>query len=685
MNFVKSLLQKLRRNYFKIAVGLWFAVAAFLVMWQIPRTAKFKYEFQKAKPWQHETLYAPFDFPIYKSDEVLKAEREQILHDVIPYFSFDIKETAEGHSALLSALTKSNVADNEFDAVMHFYDSVQESGIFAHNKVLESLQPGSDIYVINNKITAIRHAGETRSVTDVTASVVAWMASHEFSNSELIEHLILNNLKVNVFFDEALTRQAETQALNSISETFGMIQANQLIISEGEIVSDAKYQILTSLQRKFGHDIGGVSGGRLIQLGNLLTILIVFFYFFLVLKNVRPNVFQRSKDVVTILILMLLSIIPSFLIIRSNPQMIYLMPIVVTSMIMITLFDTRMAILVQVFTVTIVSLAAPNPFEFFFMQLCAGFASVLCLSKRSNRSAYFLTSLTVFVTYVFVYLAFIMISDDSLKNINYTRIMMFAFNALLTLLALPLCFLFERMFGYVTDVSLLEYSNTNSPLLRKLAIEAPGTFQHSMQVANLCEEVLFAIGGNALLARSGALYHDVGKIRNPQYFIENQVGEYNPHNDLSNRESARIIINHVIDGVEMMRQARVPETIIDFARSHHGTRRTEYFYQMEVRNNPDVDVDPTDFCYHGPIPFSKETAVLMMCDSVEAASRSLKEHTEQNISSLVDGIVDGQFAAHQFDNTDLTLSQISTAKKILKKSLMNIYHVRIAYPNQKER
>ena len=273
-----------------------------------------------------------------------------------------------------------------------------------------------------------------------------------------------------------------------------------------------------------------------------------------------------------------------------------------------------------------------------------------------------------------------LIFDGGLDNFGWNDVGVFAMNTLFTMLTLPLSYLFERLFGFVTDLTLLELSNTNTPLLRKFASEAPGTFQHVMQVADLCEEALFAIGGNMLLARTGAMYHDVGKLKNPLYFTENQSGKYNLHDDLSYYESSQIIINHVIDGIEICRKYHVPEQIIDFVRTHHGTRRTEYFYQMELKENPGEEINEADFRYHGPIPFSKETAVLMMADSVEAASRSLKDKTEESISKLVDGIIDTQIKDNQFINTDLTFRDITTIKKVFKKKLMNIYHVRIAYP-----
>ena len=285
----------------------------------------------------------------------------------------------------------------------------------------------------------------------------------------------------------------------------------------------------------------------------------------------------------------------------------------------------------------------------------------------------------LFVVYFLIYVAFTLLSSTT---IDWSVVGMLGLNTLFTMLSLPLIFLFEKMFRLTTSLTLMELNNTNTPLLRRLATTAPGTFQHSIQVANLCDEVLYEIGGDSLLARTGALYHDVGKIQNPMYFTENQHGGYNSHNDISNVESAQIIISHVLDGIELAKKERLPEQVIDFIRTHHGTRRTEYFYIMEKRQHPDEEVDPADFTYHGPIPFSRETAVLMICDSVEAASRSIKEPDENNISNLVDNIIQKQMDDGQFLNVDLTMRDFTTIKKVLKKKLMSIYHVRIAYPER---
>jgi len=338
-----------------------------------------------------------------------------------------------------------------------------------------------------------------------------------------------------------------------------------------------------------------------------------------------------------------------------------------------------LAFATQVFAVMLISIAVPNPFQFIFMQLVVTVLTTFSMSIKRVHHRFIQTALYIFFGYLIVYLAFTFLSTS---EVDWFDVLLLFFNALFTLLAQPLISVLERIFGLTTSLSLTELSNTNSPLLRQLATTAPGTFQHSIQVANLCEEVLYEIGGDTILARTGALYHDIGKIKNPMYFTENQHGAYSPHNDLSNQESAEIIISHVTDGIELAHKNHIPERIIDFIRTHHGTRRTDYFYISEQKAHPDEEIDPTPFTYHGPAPFSRETAVLMMCDSIEAASHSMKDIDEKKISDLVDNIINKQMEAGQFLNTDLTLRDIETCRKVLKKKLMSIYHVRIAYPEK---
>jgi len=417
------------------------------------------------------------------------------------------------------------------------------------------------------------------------------------------------------------------------------------------------------------------------MVGQAVLIASVFLILFLFLRVKRKEVFSDLRKILLILVSMLIIIIPSFALLRINSDLIMLFPFGILPIILITFFDSKTMIMVHLLTILIIALAVSTAFSFIFLQFIMGFIVLFSLVNHNRRTYYFRTSVYIFVSYVILYIGFKILQEGFFNYSQLNKLTNVGISATLTLLALPLIYGFERVFGMLTDLTLLEYSNTNSPLLRQLAQKAPGTFQHSMQVANLSEEALFAIGGATLLARTGALYHDIGKMLNPLYFIENQMGGYNPHNDLTAAESARIIIDHVVNGIEMARKAGLPEQIIDFIRTHHGDRRVEYFYFMEQKENPGLALDERDFRYRGPIPFSKETAVVMMADSVEAASRSIKNPTEQKLNDLVENIITKQMETNQFVNADITMREIIIVKKILKKKLMNIYHVRIAYPD----
>jgi putative nucleotidyltransferase with HDIG domain len=343
-------------------------------------------------------------------------------------------------------------------------------------------------------------------------------------------------------------------------------------------------------------------------------------------------------------------------------------------------YDTRIAFFVHVVTLILTGFMVPSGFEFLFQQLIAGIIAIISVAEFRKRSQFFLTAIAIFATYSLVYIGMLLIQDGSMQNINYGLFILYAGSAAFTLFSYPLIFAFEKLFGLVTDVTLMELTDTNSPLLRELSLHAPGTFQHSMQVANIAEAAIYEIGGNTLLVRAGALYHDIGKMDMPMYFIENQLSEMNPHDELSYEESARIIISHVYKGIEKAKKHKLPEVLIDFIRTHHGTRVAEYFFNRQRIEFPEEEASDADFRYPGPVPFSKETSVLMMADSVEAASRSIKSHTAESINNLVENIIDKQIEMKQFVNSDLTLKDITRVKKILKKKLLSIYHVRIAYP-----
>lgn len=687
MSKISSFLLKIAHSYQSIFRVLMFLCAIVLVIWQMPRTLKFKYEYQKLRPWQYESLYAPFNFPIYKTAEQLKIEEENFLKDFYPIFIFDVTATNSNKKAMLDEFDSKWNGSQELqlmnrELLEKLYDTIENRGIIAVASQLENLKPESMIDVVRDRVVKTKQLRDFYTMKTATDFISNYLLNVDDDIDKiLINRLLLSHLNQNVLYAEDLTKQSEEQALSSISLTFGMVQKDELVITEGELITDEKYNILNSLKTEYASVEEGNFFNRNLNLyGQVIIVIVVFISLFMALKLVHPELFKESSSINMILVMMLIMIIPSFLIIKYHPTMIYLMPLSIMAMLMVTFFDVRVAIYVQVLTLIIISMVVPNSFRFFIVQFFVSLVAIFVLGRNTSRTRYFVTYAAIFVSYVILQIGVSLVFDGGLDNFGWNDIGVFAMNTLFVMLTLPLSFLFERLFGFVTDMSLLELSNTNSPLLRKLSSEAPGTFQHVMQVADLCEEALFAIGGNMLLARTGAMYHDVGKIKNPFFFTENQHGKYNLHDEMSYYESSQIIINHVADGIEICRKYHVPEQIIDFVRTHHGTRRTEYFYQMELKENPDEEVNEADFRYHGPIPFSKETAVLMMADSVEAASRSLSDKTEESISKLVDGIIDAQVKDNQFINTDLTFRDITVIKKVFKKKLMNIYHVRIAYP-----
>lgn len=688
MSKISSFLSKIGHSYQIIFRTLAFFVALILVVWQMPRTLKFKYEYQKKRPWQYESLYAPFNFPIYKTAEQMKMEEEASLKDFYPIFVYDANITKNNKSDMLQefeAMWRGNDSDKlrNKSVLEKIYDTIENKGIITNISNEYEFKPETMIDVVRDRVIKTKYFRDfytMKSATDFISTCLSDVRSDV--DKTLISRLLLAHLNQNVVYSEDLTKQAEEQALAAISLTFGMVQKDELIISEGELITDEKYNIINSLRREYdAMNADSSFFDRNFNLyGQIVLVAFVFLFLFFAMKLLRPELLKESKTINMILVMMLMVILPSFVVIKHAPDMIYLVPLTISSMLLVTFFDAKVAIYVQTLILVVVSLAVPNSFQFFVIQFFVSLVSIFVLANKTSRSKYFFTSAVVFVSYIVMRIGIALIFDAGLENVSWNDVGVFAMNALFTMLALPLVFLFERVFGFVTDMTLLELSNTNTPLLRKLASEAPGTFQHVMQVADLCEEALFAIGGNMLLARTGAMYHDIGKIKNPLYFTENQTSRYNMHEDMSYNESASIIIQHVLDGIEVCRKYHVPEQIIDFVRTHHGTRRTEYFYQMALRENVDGFVDEADFRYHGPIPFSKETAVLMMADSVEAASRSLADKTEESINKLVDNIIDAQIKDDQFLNANLTFRDVTVVKKVFKKKLMSIYHVRIAYP-----
>ena len=686
MSKINDFFNKIRHNYYVIAKVVAFLVAIALVCWLMPRTGKFKYEYQLSKPWQHETLYAPFDFPIYKDFETLNAETAAASAKVKPVFVFNDDEMTAARKTLLNAF-ESRWGDRDpatreqnINELFAIYDSIENRGIVAYDNATSNLEPEDEVSVIRNKVMRTARYGDFYSMNGATEAVTRMLGlSAANSDKKLLSELLNGALRQNVFYSAEITKAETDKAVGAVSLTYGMVQKDEIIVSEGAVVDAHTYDVLNSLQREYTTRSMSSDESLRVLLSQIFLVGLVFSLMGLYGNKLHKKVFAELRNIVLLLTLMLMIILPSFVLVRFAPGLIYMMPVCLLAIMVGSFFNLRLAFSTQVFAVMLISLVVPNPFLFIFMQLVATVLTVFSMSNTRAHHRFIQAALFVFVGYLLVYVAFTFLSTS---EVDWYDVLLLLLNALFTLLAQPLILMFERIFGVTTSLSLMELSNTNMPLLRQLAATAPGTFQHSIQVANLCEEVLYEIGGDTLLARTGALYHDIGKMQNPMYFTENQHGAYSPHNDLTNVESAAIIISHVTDGIELAHKNHVPERIIDFIRTHHGTRRTDYFYINEQKAHPDEEIDPTPFTYHGPEPFSRETAVLMMADSIEAASHSLKDPDEKKISDMVDGIIDKQMEAGQFLNTDLTLHDIETCRKVLKKKLMSIYHVRIAYPEK---
>lgn len=682
----------LRNHFAGISKFLLFILTIILLVIILPREGKFKYEFRKGKPWMHDNVIAPFDFAIKKPAEELESERQQIVSNVKPYFFVDTGIISRQKAVLDDNFVQrwNTVhppgSSNEIkkrrtlDAIHEIFDSVMQKGIIEMTLSIENQSPDAKVIVITNNIAEERTLSDFLTIQSADKFISERVKSLQNTENDLMISVLENSLVHTIKYDPETTEKEKQELIAKISETRGMIQTGELVISRGELITNDKLRVLESLRIEYESKLGssfkyaGILAGQIILLSVALFSLYLFLFFF------RKEIFNDQKKIVMILLMIVSVVFSTALVVRFNPEYTYLIPVCLVPIIVGIFNDSRLALFSHLITIIITGLIVPNSYEFVFLQLFAGIVTILSIVKLERRSQFLLTSVMVFITYSIIYSGMTLIKEGSTKEMNYTYFLMFGGSAVLTFLSYPIIFVFEKIFGFITDITLLELSNTNNKLLRELAMKAPGTFQHCMQVANLAEEAAYEIGANPLLVRTGAMYHDIGKLDDPQYFIENQSTGLNPHDELTHEESAQIIIQHVIAGVEKAKKYKLPEQVIDFIRTHHGTRKTEYFYSLAVKDNPDEVVDPRIFTYHGPEPFSKETALLAMADVVEAASRSLQKPDEDSVSKMVEKVIDRQVEARQFDNADITLRDLKKIKKVFRKRLMNMYHLRIEYP-----
>jgi putative nucleotidyltransferase with HDIG domain len=658
-----------------------------LISFFLPKQPRFRYEFEKGKVWMNKDLISPFSFAILKTEPEVSTDKKDALENLLPIYRYNADLINVIEDAFLNEFEVKwrggTFDERDREAVrqsaLNLLKSIYQKGIIAPQPKHQKGDKFYDFALLNNNVSKVVSTQDVFTVPTALQYFSNNFKATDLRIRELIINLVEDHLQPNILFDEKMTAVVQTNTINSLSTTRGMVQKGELIVANGNVVDDETFQKLQSfketyeVQTKTIGDSKLVFLGQLILVGFIVSLLMVFLYMF------RKDIFADNRQLSLILLVIICMLLALTWAIKINLPSLYYIPFCIVPIIIRILFDTRLALYLHLLVILIAGFFVPNSFEFVFFQTTAGMVAIYSIRNLVKREQLLLSALFILSAYFICYVGVALLREGTVDDIEWINFAPFVVSVLLSLIAYTVIYAFERVFGITSDVALIEVTNTNNKLLRELAFKAPGSFQHSLQVANLAEAAIFKIGGNALLVRAGALYHDIGKIENPQYFIENNTG-VSPHDKLPYEQSAQIIIKHVHKGIEIARKHQIPESVIDFIRTHHGNTRVDFFYQSFLKNSPEKFVDENIFRYPGPIPFSKETGVLMLADSVEAASRSLKNPDAQRINDLVERIIDYKLEQKQLDNCDLTLKDLETIKLIFKTMLMSIYHVRIDYP-----
>ena len=667
--------------------SLIFIATVSVIVYFLPNEGKFNYQFDINKPWKYGLLQASFDFPIYKNDIQVQKEQDSILADYQPYFQID-KEAEKNVLSKLredynKTLRHSLPGTDYVRYIERTLKALYEDGIIAGND-LKRMEEDSIIAIrlVDKNVATSRFIDQLYTVKEAYEYLLNADTTHY--KKKILQQCNLNDyITPNLVYDEEKSEAAQKDLLSNISWANGFVLNGQKIIDRGEIVDEQTYNILESLRKEWEKRSDSVQEKRLTLAGQILYVGIFLFCFMAYLELFRADYYERKGTLTLLFALIVFFPVLSSIMVEQNLSSIYVVPFAMIPIIVRVFLDSRTAFMAHVTIILLCSITLRFPHEFILLQVVAGMVAIYSLRELSQRSQLLRTALVVFISYALLYFAFELIHEDDLTKLNTRMYIYFMINGILLLFAYPLLFLLEKIFGFTSDVTLVELSNINNSLLREMSEVAPGTFQHSLQMANLAAAAANKIGGKSQLVRTGALYHDIGKMVNPAFFTENQSG-VNPHKSLSYEQSAQVIISHITDGLKLAEKHNLPKVIKDFISTHHGRGLTKYFYISYKNEHPDEEVDQEKFRYPGPNPFTKEQAVLMMADSVEAASRSLKEHTEENIRALVDKIIDGQIADGLMRNAPLTFKDVETIKNVFVEKLKIMYHTRISYPDLKK-
>ena len=680
--------KNINKGFSRIFRILLFIISAFLIIYFFPKSGKFKYNFENGRPWQSENLYAPFDFAIKKTNEEINNETNAAKINTPLFFELDTSLINNSYKVLNNRIVELNS-----DSLFNLYDESEISKIQLQsykiiNEIYSAGLTEENFDIKSNQKISILNNNKLINSTSYD-KLIKPENLNTYINNKIIEYniekykpqiysLVFDLIKPNLSYNSVLSDESVNEAIINISPNRGLIEKETLIISKGEIVEGEKLIILESLKNEYEVNSSSFSDLYLIISAYSLLVILSLLMIVLFIRKFERNIYENNNKIAFVYFNITLIILITTWVVDVNSNYVYIIPLCIIPLLFKAFFDSRIAFFIHSVTVMLLGFIVPNSYEFIFLNIIAGVVTILTSDNIYKRANLFIAVAQITLVYMIAYFSFYVIHEGNIENLQINNFALFILCGLLTLFIYPLIYIYEKLFSLVSDVSLLELSDTNSNLLKELSNKAPGTFHHSLNVANLAEACANKIKANALLSRVGALHHDIGKINNPSFFTENQISEQNPHDQISTYESVKIIKEHVSDGIKLAKNAGIPERIIEFIKTHHGTNLITFFYNKELNNSENVNRE--DFCYDGPKPFSKEMAIVMMCDSVEAATKSLDKPTNEKIDSFVENIIDKQIDDEQFVNCELTFKNISTVKSVLKEKLKNIYHVRVEYP-----
>ena len=684
-------MKKLKSKYrikTRVYVPLLFILATLLITYAFPRQGKFKYSFNEGRPWRYGLLTAPFDFPIFKSAEQLQQDQDSILVFYEPYYKINKEAKTE---AIANFDADSNLDPTlsklERSYIGYIRNKLQE----IYNKGIMSSTDHDKLVATKKKTLRLREDKEAK--TREIESFYTLKSAYEKIINEAPPSLAENKLKAadvhnylqeNIVYDASTSEKAKNEFVQQVSPTIGMVQAGERIIGEGEIIDQNVFNILSSLKKVTQDRTGPGGRSNLIVLGEFFLIAILMGSFYMYLLFFRIEEYRNRKHVTFMVLIITFFVILTAINVNYNLFNVYIIPFAIVTILIRTFIDSRTALNASLVTILLCTLMVSFTFEFMVLQITITMICIFNLKELTERSQLIRSSFIILGSYIVVYVALILAQEGDLSMITWEYLVYFLINFIFITFSYLLVYMVEKSFGFISGVSMVELANINKPILRQLSEEAPGTFQHSMQVSNLAAAAAIEIGANPSLVRTGALYHDIGKLENPAFFTENQAPGMNPHTGLPFEESARIIIDHVRLGVKKGQKAGLPKQIIDFIETHHGNSTPKYFYNSWKNANPGKEIDSAAFSYPGPNPFTKETAILMMADTVEAASRSLPEYNEESISKLVNKLIDAQMQEGLFQRAPITFQEVDNIKHLFIEKLQIIYHSRIAYPELKQ-